>query len=76
MKITNAIWFTQMGGPLIGIVIGEDSHSGEKKVYIGTASGIDEEEDSKHIASRGAKFHACTAVELYNILLDNKDESA
>lgn len=55
MKILDSIWFTQMGGTLIGIVKTQNE-VGEIKYYIGSCLGDCQETDEKHIAERGAKF--------------------
>ena len=58
MKIIDSLWFTSLGilGGCIGIVLGEDEVTGEKKAYIGTAVGDNQERDERHIAMNGAKF--------------------
>lgn len=69
MKITNMIWFTQMGSPsTIGVVMGEDDHSGEKKAYIGTGEGLDEKEDAQHISKFGAKLRVERLKEMVKFL--------
>ncbi len=69
-KILNAVWFTQMGGELIGIVIIEVPNDG-KKAYIGTAAGHNEFEDVCTIAARGAPFPIEVALSLpQQLLLD------
>lgn len=68
MKIINATWFAEGNGSLIGIVTGEDEHTGAKKAYIGTARGRDEEQDTQHIVINGAKFHIETAERLVDYL--------
>lgn len=55
MKILDSVWFTQMGGTLIGIVKVQNE-VGEIKYYIGSCLGDDQEKDEKHIAERGARF--------------------
>lgn len=68
MKILDVIWFTEMGSLRpIGIVIGEDEITGERKAYIGVGNGEDEERDSKSIAGTGAKFSldAARRIALY-----------
>lgn len=73
MKITNAIWFTQMGeAKIIGIIIGEDEETGEMKAYIGTGYGINETIDANHIAKTGAKLHPVTLSGIVKQL--NNDE--
>lgn len=55
MKILDSVWFTQMGGTLIGIVKVQNE-VGEIKYYIGSCFGDSPKEDEKHIAERGARF--------------------
>ena len=56
MKILDAIWFNEMGKKEpIGIVIGEDEITGEKKAYIGVGAGFEEGSDVISISERGAK---------------------
>lgn len=69
MKIINAIWFTEMGKTEpIGIIIGQDEITKEKKAYIGTGEGDDEGVDAGHIAECGAKFTHQMAKEISDIL--------
>ena len=57
MKIINAFWFTECGSTRpIGIIIGEDDITKERKAYIGSGYGFDEGVDAGHIAEMGAKF--------------------
>jgi hypothetical protein len=55
MKVLDSVWFTQMGGTLIGIIKTENE-IGEIKYYIGSVLGDDIKADEEYIASRGAKF--------------------
>ncbi len=55
MKIIETIWFTGMYG-FCGIVLGEDSITGERKAYVGVHHGRDEDSDRKLIASGGSKL--------------------
>ena len=55
MKITDTIWFTGMYGNM-GIVLGEDTITGERKAYIGTHRGVGEESDRQLIAEGGARL--------------------
>lgn len=52
MKIIHAEWFTGM--QVIGIVVGEDEHTKEKKAYIGVVAGTNEEADANFIARNGS----------------------
>ena len=73
MKIIDAIWFTEMGSQRpIGIVIGEDEHTGKKKAYIGTAFGNDKGADAAHIAATGAKLHPIIAMKIATTLADSE----
>lgn len=66
MKILDAVWFTPippawlqavaMSGVslTIGVVLGQDEVTGQKKAYIGYGRGRDEGEDSGFIASHGS----------------------
>lgn len=73
MKIIDKIWFTQMGGGLIGIIVGEDEATKEIKAYIGTGSGMAENADAQAIAERGAKFTNITLNTL-NRLFNRKQQ--
>ena len=53
MKIKRPYWFTGFFGT-IGVVVGEDNVTGEKKAYIGTAPGFDEDADAQYIAKTGS----------------------
>ncbi len=54
MELIDVVWFS--GERLIGVVIGEDEFTGEKKAYIVTGAGISAEQDSKHILDHGVPF--------------------
>jgi hypothetical protein len=56
MKIEKAIWFTTCDGNTLGIVMGTDEVTGERKAYIGVGEGIDETTDTLDIMRYGAKF--------------------
>ena len=55
MKVIETIWFTDVNG-CIGIVIGEEDVTGDRKAYIGSASGTDEKADTEQILAWGNKF--------------------
>jgi hypothetical protein len=65
MKVLDSIWFTPIGGSLIGIVKAEVEYEGIK-YYIGHASGLDEDADALNIAERGARFPADAAEKLFS----------
>lgn len=64
MKILDSIWFTPMGGSLIGIVKVQTEYEGIK-YYIGTASGANEAHDAQHIAETGGRFPSESAEKLF-----------
>lgn len=67
MKILNTLWFTQLGGPLIGVV-DVDFEDGEGvQSYIGTGNGWDEQADAKHIALCGARFTLPTGTSCHAV---------
>jgi hypothetical protein len=69
MKIINKWWFSEMGTMRpIGIVVGEDKITGERKAYIGTASGEDEDDDTNHISKCGAKLMPRSLEEILRAL--------
>ena len=53
MKSLRPYWFTGFYGT-IGIVTGEDEITGQKRAYIGTAPGFNENLDTEHIAETGS----------------------
>jgi len=53
MLIKKRYWFSGYFGT-IGIITGEDDRTGQKKAYIGTAPGYDEDADTKLIATKGS----------------------
>lgn len=53
MKITSSHWFNGMFGT-IGIVVGEDERTQQRKAYMGPAPGYNEDLDAQHIAKIGA----------------------
>lgn len=53
-KIIAVHWFSQ-SGPTIGIVTVEDETTGERKAYVGTGDGFDEQADIKRIRELGGK---------------------
>lgn len=62
MKIIGSVWFTAVNS--IGIVLGEDELTKERKAYIEVASGLNEKADAEHIAKHGAIFPAEIAKQL------------
>lgn len=76
MRIVDDIWFTSFMG-IIGIVIGEDETTGERKAYIGIASGFHTEMDKRMIAANGAPFTPEIAARIATLLNppeENKDD--
>jgi hypothetical protein len=56
-------WFSGYFGT-IGIVTGEDENTGEKKAYIGTAAGFNEDADTDYIAQQGSPVAASLVYEI------------
>lgn len=71
MKVLETIWLTGMYGH-VGIVLGEDSITGERKVYIGVHRGQDEGSDRELIVSGGSKVPGQMIDRIQRHL--NKDE--
>ena len=64
MEVINVTWFSEMGcAKPIGIVVVE-VEEGERKAYIGTGDGYNEQLDTQHIISSGAKLHPATIAGL------------
>ena len=73
MKIISTVWFTQMGlPPTIGIVIGEDDITKERKAYIGTGAGYDEGADAEKIAETGAPLYLTHVEQVIKALKEKR----
>lgn len=67
MKITDTLWFSPwdictLPTIMIGVVLGVDEITGEKKAYIGAVIPTTEELDSKMIVENGAPFTGYDAI--------------
>ncbi|MBA7714940.1 hypothetical protein ES703_123973 [subsurface metagenome] len=71
MKIIETLWFANMDG-CIGIVVSEEDVTGDRKAYIGSASGTDEKADTEQILAWGNKFSLDTALRLRHLLTEKK----
>lgn len=60
MKFIKVIWFGT-----IGLVIGADKVTKERKAYIGQGSGLDETFDIEHIMKHGTKVNPEVISEVY-----------
>lgn len=67
MKYLRDYWFSTMTGT-IGIVVGEDEHTGERKAYIDRAGGYDQEADKKSVAENGQRLHPSFLRSLLSVL--------
>lgn len=67
MKIIHDVWFNNMLG-VVGIVVGEDEITGERKAYVGVAAGHNLEDDMKLVAELGGKFPLVRAEEIRDLL--------
>jgi len=75
MKIIDDIWFTSFMAN-IGIVIGEDEVTGERKAYIGVGDGFHLEVDRQMIATHGAKLSPEIAARIAALLNPEGDDHA
>lgn len=66
MKVTNSYWFG--GAPQIGIVVGKDEITGNKKAYIGICTGMDQKLDELIIAKTGSPVVPFMLQEILNDL--------
>ena len=64
MKILNTIWFTGAQGT-IGIVLGQDEHTGDPKAYIGLGLGYSDEADTLIVSQMGSPFMPSMAKILF-----------
>ena len=67
MKVIETLWFTTADGT-IGIITIEEDITGDRKAYIGTASGNNEKEYIDHILAWGNKFSLDTVLRLQHLL--------
>lgn len=67
MDIKQVYWFSHMSG-MIGIVVGQDKVTGQRKGYIGAAPGFDEDEDTKIVAERGSPVNSKILTEIADYL--------
>lgn len=55
LNVLNSYWLTQMGGQLIGVVQVKTDYEGIC-YFIGTALGVNKQEDEQSIAKTGARL--------------------
>lgn len=72
MKILADYWFIDMRGGTMGIVVGEDECTGERKAYIGVGAGYNQETDRHFISEYGQKLPISFIEELLNYLKSKK----
>jgi len=56
MKVLGDYWFSDMRGGTVGIIVGEDELTSERKVYIGAVEGHNREVDKESILDGGQKL--------------------
>ena len=66
MKVVDSIWFTPMGGTVVGIVRCVDD-VGNAKYYIGNGNGMSQDADEDMIARLGAKFPLQVGNQLFGV---------
>ena len=67
MEIVVQHWFSG-GTGTVGIVVGRDNVTKEHHAYIGVASGLDENEDTKSIMEYGAKIKLSRLEEIVRLM--------
>lgn len=70
MKVIKTYWFSNMTG-VIGIVVGQDTVTGEHKAYIGWGSGLDEKADEQQVREWGSKVNVTVLEEILALLKRN-----
>ena len=55
MKVLKEVWFNNSTGT-VGIIVGEDTATHERKAYVGVAEGVDQPSDIVHISKHGTKL--------------------
>ena len=71
MRPIHVYWFTCMTGT-IGVVVGEDNVTKEKKAYIGVAAGFDQDADTKTVMELGAPLSLGWLLEMAYYLKPQK----
>jgi len=74
MKVLHSYWFSDMSGGHMGIVVGEDERTKERKAYIGIAGGHNQEDDIAAIAARGQKVSPAILEEILGKLKPQKSK--
>jgi len=55
VKVLKDIWFNNSLGT-VGVIVGEDAITKERKAYVGVAEGVDQPSDIVHISQHGTKL--------------------
>lgn len=63
-KVIDSLWFTPMGGQIIGVVMVETEYDGIV-FYIGNGVGYSKENDEARIAERGACFPRHVGMQMF-----------
>jgi len=56
VKVLDDYWFNDMRGGTVGIIVGEDELTGERKAYIGVGAGFNQAIDRESILDGGQKL--------------------
>lgn len=72
MKIIDKLWFTSTLGTM-GIIVGEDEVTGERKAYVGIGYGVSEDHDLGMVKSWGTRLHLATLEHLVKLLRKDGD---
>jgi hypothetical protein len=55
VKVLKEVWFVNSTGT-VGIIVGEDTVTKERKAYVGVAEGVDQPSDIVQISKHGTKL--------------------
>lgn len=73
LKALDSIWFNN-GQGVYGIVLGEDTITGGRRLYAGIASGLNQSDDEKAILSWGNKVNAGMLRNLLSKVTEEDEE--
>ena len=65
MRVIDSVWFTPMGGSVIGVVMVEDDIDGVQ-YFIGTGTGHSQADDEIWIAEHGARLPDAAGMALFH----------
>ena len=70
VDVISVTWFSEMGQIRpIGVVLAQYKDTGLRKAFIGTGTGVDEQDDIHHIIECGGKLYQSQVQNLNNEML-------